>query len=564
MNNSIESPSEADDVIPVSVVDLVPVTTIDEVPDMQLSNSQNKNNNATLCPEPVVQRHVSAEVRGSKTKKEVKQEVRQEVKQVIPASKDKTHKSEPPVRENKAGSLATGTKPAPTQSSSVLAPPKAQPASGSQSSRAPPRAVEVSQDRSKITQMPASRFGTKTFTIVPNKVTVPSTEQAQGSLSLGAIKIDEQGNMVMRGGVQQRVRTLAEQEEKKEEVEKAASAAMPLGGKAKAFWTSTDKQEAPTATKTTMTTTAASAVFRKLDVSSKPAQGGVIIKPADKPQPQPTASSSVSLKNTPSTAKDGSQAPRAVESRPASSEPTGPTQRATSSVQDARDLSFLKPQKRTSSQYMATALSSKFTVRSAARADGIKEKPEPEPSTPVPSQKRSVEVRTTTATSITSSVSKHSNGSTEVGVPKENGSVSSLSITRSPPAYRSHTFHKQTTVELSRPLQGGSGTASEVDSVVVNNKTKLTTHVPANKTETTHKPSSVQLDQKPEPWATSGVLPDSNQVSLFGPVKKFRPVIQKSIEKDTSLHSSLMEAIQSGDNKDRLRKVNTDCPLLHM
>lgn len=557
--NSSESPSEADDVIPVSVVDLVPVTTIDEALDKQLSNSQNKNNNATLCVEPVVQPHVSAEVRGSRTKPAVKQEVRQEVKQMIPASKDKKHKSEPSVCENKAGSSATGTKPPPTKSSSVVAPPKAQPVSGSQSSRAPSRAEEVSQERSTITQMPASRFGTKTFTIVPSKVAMPSVQETQGSLSLGAIKIDELGNMVTRGGVQQHVRTLTEQGDKKEEVDKEASAAMPLCGKAKVFWTSTDKQEAPTATKTTVvtTTTAASAaVFQKREVNPKPARGGVIIKPADKPQPEPTASSLLSQKNISSTTKDGSQAPQVVESRPPSSEPAGSTQRPTPSVQIARDLSFLKPQKRTSSQYMATALKSKFTVRSAARVDSIQEKPEAGPSTPVPAQKRSMEVRTTT-TSIASSVSKHSNGSTQVGVPKENGSVSSRSITKRPPGYRIHTFTKQTTVEP-RPLQGGAETASEVDLVMVNSKMKLTTHVPANRTETTHKPSSVQLDQNPEPSATSGVLSDPNQVSLFGPVKKFRPVIQKSIEKETSLHSSLMEAIQSGDGKERLRKVNTD------
>lgn len=50
---------------------------------------------------------------------------------------------------------------------------------------------------------------------------------------------------------------------------------------------------------------------------------------------------------------------------------------------------------------------------------------------------------------------------------------------------------------------------------------------------------------------TSGALP----VSVFGPVKKFRPVVCKSVEKETSLHSSLMEAIQTGRGRDGLRKV---------
>lgn len=53
---------------------------------------------------------------------------------------------------------------------------------------------------------------------------------------------------------------------------------------------------------------------------------------------------------------------------------------------------------------------------------------------------------------------------------------------------------------------------------------------------------------------TPGVLP----VTVFGPVKKFKPVICRSVEKETSLHSSLMEAIQSGSGKDRLKKVQLD------
>lgn len=49
----------------------------------------------------------------------------------------------------------------------------------------------------------------------------------------------------------------------------------------------------------------------------------------------------------------------------------------------------------------------------------------------------------------------------------------------------------------------------------------------------------------------SGALP----VSVFGPVKKFRPVVCRSVEKDMSLHSNLMEAIQTGGGRDGLKKV---------
>ncbi|XP_074003069.1 protein cordon-bleu [Numenius arquata] len=46
------------------------------------------------------------------------------------------------------------------------------------------------------------------------------------------------------------------------------------------------------------------------------------------------------------------------------------------------------------------------------------------------------------------------------------------------------------------------------------------------------------------------------QTNIFGPKKKFKPVIQKPIPKDTSLHSALMEAIQTAGGKEKLRKVS--------
>ncbi|KFV72031.1 Protein cordon-bleu, partial [Dryobates pubescens] len=46
------------------------------------------------------------------------------------------------------------------------------------------------------------------------------------------------------------------------------------------------------------------------------------------------------------------------------------------------------------------------------------------------------------------------------------------------------------------------------------------------------------------------------QTNIFGPKKKFKPVTQKPVPKDTSLHSALMEAIQTGGGKDKLRKVS--------
>ncbi|XP_072185999.1 protein cordon-bleu isoform X4 [Excalfactoria chinensis] len=53
-----------------------------------------------------------------------------------------------------------------------------------------------------------------------------------------------------------------------------------------------------------------------------------------------------------------------------------------------------------------------------------------------------------------------------------------------------------------------------------------------------------------------GELDVNVQTNIFGPKKKFKPVVQKPIPKDTSLHSALMEAIQTGGGKEKLRKVS--------
>lgn len=57
------------------------------------------------------------------------------------------------------------------------------------------------------------------------------------------------------------------------------------------------------------------------------------------------------------------------------------------------------------------------------------------------------------------------------------------------------------------------------------------------------------------PVPDGGVAPGALPATVFGPVKKFRPVMCQSVEKDTSLHSSLMEEIQAGRGKERLKKV---------
>ncbi|EGW07728.1 Protein cordon-bleu [Cricetulus griseus] len=66
----------------------------------------------------------------------------------------------------------------------------------------------------------------------------------------------------------------------------------------------------------------------------------------------------------------------------------------------------------------------------------------------------------------------------------------------------------------------------------------------------------LQTEEKPSPLTadvqnTEDALPSS----IFGPKKKFKPVVQRPVPKDTSLHSALMEAIHSSGGRDKLRKT---------
>ncbi|XP_021241302.1 protein cordon-bleu isoform X7 [Numida meleagris] len=73
----------------------------------------------------------------------------------------------------------------------------------------------------------------------------------------------------------------------------------------------------------------------------------------------------------------------------------------------------------------------------------------------------------------------------------------------------------------------------------------------------TAKAESEQNDKPDDSAANASDELDVNvQTNIFGPKKKFKPVVQKPIPKDTSLHSALMEAIQTGGGKEKLRKVS--------
>ncbi|NXA15801.1 COBL protein, partial [Sapayoa aenigma] len=73
-------------------------------------------------------------------------------------------------------------------------------------------------------------------------------------------------------------------------------------------------------------------------------------------------------------------------------------------------------------------------------------------------------------------------------------------------------------------------------------------------------PANAESEQEEKPDDSDinavGEVDVNVQINIFGPKKKFKPIVQKPVPKDTSLHSALMEAIQTGGGKEKLRKVS--------
>ncbi|XP_066483880.1 protein cordon-bleu isoform X2 [Tiliqua scincoides] len=75
----------------------------------------------------------------------------------------------------------------------------------------------------------------------------------------------------------------------------------------------------------------------------------------------------------------------------------------------------------------------------------------------------------------------------------------------------------------------------------------------SNSTVTEKEDKFDSLPTRNEPESNSR---DDNLHNVFGPKKKFKPIIQKPLPKDTSLHSALMEAIQTAGGREKLRKIS--------
>nr|XP_046255030.1 protein cordon-bleu isoform X2 [Scatophagus argus]XP_046255031.1 protein cordon-bleu isoform X2 [Scatophagus argus]XP_046255032.1 protein cordon-bleu isoform X2 [Scatophagus argus] len=469
----------------------------------------------------------------------------------------------------------------------------------------------------KITHNVTSRFGMKTFTVVPPKPTVlhAATGVPAVRSTVGAIKIDDQGNMVKVG--------ISHNEfSRSSESGIDDSKRSPLLGKAKAFWSSNERQESTVphnkdlideakdsadGLKSTLASISET-TMKSSNIEDLKTKQASLIKPVEKPKPKEMvkdAEEPVKDIKAPAERVDMENKISASKHVPQpSNKPTIPP----SIPPDLRnDLSFLKPSRRTSSQYVASAIT-KYTSN----------KPNPIPN--LPGSSASLKTQTIGFQRLGRSIQVNPHHSSQSFL--SDNKESECAFKSTPPGPKASincpeyvSDSRRDFVEV-RPDRGGFGSSigsikgnantleTEISkkhiqssgltqiNMAANNERDNIKHIPSRSSSpalsspqpSSDKPSiapktktqgqtgntmdrteavahlTPNAKSQPVTVADSGVTPGPPPVTVFGPVKKFRPVICRSVEKETSLHSSLMEAIQTGGGRDRLKKMNNSGP----
>ncbi|XP_057195480.1 protein cordon-bleu isoform X3 [Triplophysa rosa] len=594
MNHSDRASVFVDDEIPVSIVDVdIPVTTIDEVPVDDRSNIkehevptlcsfpnitkqsrtlyeaiQNKNNNACLMVKnvrpssgiqkqslPDMKKNVSPSTDEQKQLKErklidIKKNtslplVDQKQSQKNKLRDNKEHKfdtkgkaeTERPNGQNNIVSLKSQSQVVrPAVQSAPKVPddrlnsePAVQRLNTETVKEERTPATKAPAIQGKITQSSVSRFGMKTFVVIPPKPAVSQTQKPAGSLVVGAIKIDEQGNMVTR----RQINTVTEKYATNEGVTSAGESSL---GHAKAFWSSAEKQDQST--------------MANQGSTVKNGDESGVFKIAEKSISEETHKEVIILERNPISV---------VVSNPSPAEKS-------SFTGEGRDLSFLKPSKRTSSQYVASAIAKNNSIYTT-KITTLQEPTESVVRVQKPfSQQFNNENKPTNAPSLASYKPATTLKPTEGSAPSFAGPKRSQSYPRN--------VEKVSNSENFRSVEEtliGAGKPKYLDSVnKVQVITQTSSHIKpiesfskeATSIPDTTSPRQMPTDftrpplrKKPELQKTE-LQSAPNQTNMFGPLKKIKPVVFKPAQKEASLHSSLMEAIQSGEGIERLKKVS--------
>uniref|UniRef100_A0A8C4WQL3 Cordon-bleu WH2 repeat protein n=1 Tax=Gopherus evgoodei TaxID=1825980 RepID=A0A8C4WQL3_9SAUR len=394
------------------------------------------------------------------------------------------------------------------------------------------------------------KVGLTTFKVVPPKPEIKYFDRGN-SFSTGAIKIDDLGNLMIPNADKKNMSDISSSETEE-----------PLIGRVKEFWRSNSSGKQ---SDSSMEHNSKKSI---VNVSAKPFNSKSESKPVSLTDPKPIPSQPV----TSNVAERHLDLERLKPPVPATQSQVK-TSVSRTVTKDKTEFPFLKPYKRTSSHYVASAIAKRldpltFKTDLTEKHDKeennheeklIKTGTEPFPkgciivaknsfykrSISVPAKPSSKDNRTAEGdhrfNSKHSIVDKNTHPFSDQKCEKTDHTNSS-SLFTSPdlpaPTSSSSSLLRPTKWHPANNIQTNSSEAlSELNITPVNN------HIIS------------QRDEKPDSINKSDVTVQTN---IFGPKKKFKPIVQKPVPKDTSLHSTLMEAIQTAGGKEKLRKVNSD------
>uniref|UniRef100_A0A8C0MGG1 WH2 domain-containing protein n=1 Tax=Canis lupus familiaris TaxID=9615 RepID=A0A8C0MGG1_CANLF len=386
------------------------------------------------------------------------------------------------------------------------------------------------------------KYGLTTYKIVPPRSEMRCYDRGV-SLSTGAIKIDELGNLVSphaHGG-----RTITPSSSTLD-VE-----TQPVG-KVKEFW-------------------------RSGSTETRSGQGtpGPITPP--KPKPRDVGRGAEPSFPGPAAPRPPQQPARPEEAR--SRLPAPATCPVNVPAASATEVSFLKPQRRTSSQYVASAIAKRIGPQGApaaavrmpgnAQQDGEGRAPALQPPARADPGAAAGGAQGSSLEGASSAQAPPAGLRRSPCVPPVTASqhdrvctVQSCSLRgRQSPGRLGTSPASAPQCKLDSPPRPRSGDDQTPGRTLANGSRWVPLHTEPPRSpgglDTNDGARQEPLEQEEKPSVPcTGHEPDGTlPPSIFGPKKKFRPVVQKPAPKDTSLHSALMEAIHSAGGKDRLRKV---------
>ncbi|XP_037984944.1 protein cordon-bleu isoform X2 [Motacilla alba alba] len=447
------------------------------------------------------------------------------------------------------------------------------------------------------------KMGLTTFKVVPPKPEVRHFDRGV-SVSTGAIKIDELGNLIgPNTSVSKHIQGFSSDESEEIHI-----------GRVKAFWRSSSMEK--------QSDDSAEHFPKKSAVptNSKPFATKSEHKPVSPSAPKPAAPQTLTIP---------------VTERQSENERTKPALSVTQSQvtplaapavsKDKLELPFVKPHRRTSSQYVASAIARHINAttfkcdtmeynekdENKQGAGEVKNEAEVSPKRCIivakysPVETESAETRETLSSIFACSQKashrftpgdnsgmenkvvniRASNQATPVSFYKKNASVplTKSSSNDNNSAEDDHGLNsKQSVAEKKTVFDQKCETLTHTNSASslkspdlqgvpssLSSSLRVTKWRPTNGVQVSSLKASPELngaaanaeseqEEKPDDSdvSTVGELDVNVQTNIFGPKKKFKPVIQKPVPKDTSLHSALMEAIQTGGGKEKLRKVS--------